>query len=356
VSAVIQKVIFNMSSPTLSVVMPVYNGEVHLVEALQSVLQQSFGDFEILVIDDGSTDNSCALLSQFSDSRIQLIKNPSNIGLVPTLNIGLSLCKGKYIARMDQDDICEPNRFAEQVGFLSMHSDIDIVGCAIKFFGAIKNPYVHVFPAEHQHIHVALLFYCSLAHPTLMFRRSLIDSGLFNYANEFRHAEDYHLWSRLLLRVRAANLPQHLLSYRLHQKQYSSTLSNRQYDVSLQVRKLILSEAGVTPTPGDIELHESVILERPLSGAKYLEALATWFGKIEDGNKKSAYWDANALHQLLSGKFLEVVLRQGVNPVVVAKGANAARYLDSTAIAQEGCSVRARLYALLRRLRRIKLG
>ncbi|MFL9879112.1 glycosyltransferase [Herbaspirillum rhizosphaerae] len=342
-----------MSGPALSVVMPVYNGETHLVEALQSVLQQSFADFEILIIDDGSTDNSCALISQFSDSRVQLIKNPSNVGLVPTLNIGLSLCKGKFIARMDQDDICEPTRFAEQIGFLSTHADVDIVGCAIRFFGAIKTPYVHVFPSEHKDIHVALLFYCSLAHPTLMFRRSLVDSGLFNYANDFRHAEDYHLWSRLLLRVRAANLPQHLLSYRLHQKQYSSTLSNGQYDVSLKVRKLMLSEAGVTPTQHDIDLHESVILERPLPGAEYLEEIAAWFGKIEDGNTVSAYWDTSALHQLLRGKFSEVVLRQGSNPAIVARGVNAARYFDPADIVQEKRSARAYLHALLRRLRRI---
>lgn len=339
-------------TPLLSVVLPVYNGQQYLAEALQSVLSQSFNDFELLVIDDGSSDSSREVVKQFKDTRIKLIENPSNIGLVPTLNKGLSLCQGDLIARMDQDDICEPDRFAKQVAFLQTHPEIDVVGSAIRFFGAIPNPYVFTFPLEHEAIRVALLFYCPLAHPAVMFRRSLVQEGNWGYSDDFRHAEDYHFWSRLLLRRRAANLKDCLLNYRLHQKQYSSALSNKQYETSLRVRALMLSEAGIVPSPEDIALHESVILEQPLPRADYLEALAGWFGKIEEGNQQTGYWEAAALHQLLHTKFVEVVKRMGANAPRVARGTNAKRYLspaEAAAIGKQPMHIWAQL--LLRRLR-----
>lgn len=339
-------------SPLLSVVLPVYNGRKYLAEALQSVLGQSFTDFELLVIDDGSSDSSGEVVKQFKDARIQLIENPANMGLVPTLNKGLSLCRGDFIARMDADDICEPDRFAKQIAFFQAHPEIDIVGSAIRFFGAISNPYVFTFPSEHESIRVALLFYCSLAHPALMFRRSLVQEGDWGYSDDFRHAEDYHLWSRLLLRRRAANLTGCLLNYRLHQKQVSSANSNKQYETSLRVRALMLSEAGVIPSPDDIALHESVILEKPLPRADYLEALAGWFGKIEDGNQKSAYWDAAALHQLLRTKFVEVMQRMAATAPLVARGANAKRYISPAEAAAIGKRpLHKRAQSLLRRLR-----
>ena len=340
------------NTPLLSVVLPVFNGQEYLTEALQSVLNQSFDNFELLVIDDGSSDSSREVVKQFKDTRIKLIENSSNIGLVPTLNKALSLCQGDLIARMDQDDICDLDRFAKQVTFLQTNPQIDLVGSAITFFGAISKPYVFTFPLEHEAIRVALLFYCPLAHPALMFRRSLVQEGNWCYSDDFRHAEDYHFWSRLLLHRRAANLNDCLLNYRLHQKQYSSALSNKQYEVSLRVRALMLSEAGVVPNLEDIALHESVILEMPLPHADYLEALAGWFSKIEEGNQQTGYWEAAALNQLLQTKFVEVTKRMGANAPRVARGINAKRYL-SPEVAAEVVKQPLHKFAqsLLRRLR-----
>lgn len=324
-----------------------------MADAIRSVLEQSFTDFELIVVNDGSSDDTVAILSQFaSDSRLRVVHNEQNLGLIATLHRGLAECRAPLIARMDADDICDPQRFERQVAFLCDRPDIDIVGGAIRFFGNIPQPNVFQFPTKHEAIHPAMLFFCPLAHPTLMFRRELVERGLFRYDDEFRHAEDYHLWSRLMLQVRVANLPELVLHYRLHKTQVSSGQANHQYEASLRVREKMLGEAGIVWTDQDIALHESVILERPLSHPDYLEALAAWFGKIEDGNQKSAYWDATALHQLLSGKFAEVVRRLGSNVVVVARGANAARYLDPTDIVVgERRSVRARLRTLLCRLR-----
>lgn len=333
--------------------MPAYNAGVHLADAIRSVLEQSFTDFELIVVNDGSSDDTVAILSQFaSDSRLRVVHNEQNLGLIATLHRGLSECRAPFIARMDADDICEPQRFERQVAFLRDRPDIDIVGGAIRFFGNIPQPNVFQFPNTHEAIHPAMLFFCPLAHPSLMFRRELVERGLFCYDDEFRHAEDYHLWSRLLLKVRAANLPELVLHYRLHQSQVSSGQANHQYEASLRVRKKMLDEAGVVWTDQDIAIHESVILERPLSRPDYLEALAAWFGKVEDGNQKSAYWDATALHELLRGKFIEVVRRVGTNMHAVARGTNAARYVTpDDAATHLNIPLSVRMRALLRRLR-----
>jgi len=341
------------TSPALSVLMPAYNAAIHLDAAIRSVLEQSFTDFELIVVNDGSSDDTVAILSRFaSDSRLRVVHNECNLGLIATLHRGLAQCRAPLIARMDADDICDSQRFERQLAFLRNRPDIDMVGGAIRFFGNIAEPNVFQFPTTHEAIHPAMLFFCPLAHPTLMFRRELVERGLFRYDDEFRHAEDYHLWSRLILQVHVANLPELVLHYRLHQSQVSSGQANHQYNASLRVRKKMLGEAKIAWTDQDIVLHESVILERPLSRPDYLEALAAWFGKIEDGNEHSAYWDAASLHQLLRGKFAEVVRRQGSNAIAVARGVYAARYIDPANIPlRERRSARACLRALLRRVR-----
>lgn len=299
--------------PALSVVIPTYNAEKHLVEAVASVLRQDFCDFELLLVDDGSTDGTDAILRPLAaDPRIRLLRNSRNKGLIATLHHAYAECRAPLIARMDADDICDPERFGRQVAFLRANQDVAIVGGAIRFFGNVAPNDFH-FPTDHAAIRVAMLFYCPLAHPALMFRRELIDQGLMQYDDAFRHAEDYHLWSRLLLKVRASNLHDVVLDYRLHAQQVSSDSSDKQYAASLRVRRQMLEECGVGPTDEEIALHESVILEGPLPVANYMTRLAAWFRRLERANEVSAYWDAAALHSLLRGKFLATAQRTGSN-------------------------------------------
>jgi len=156
-----------------------------------------------------------------------------------------------------------------------------------------------------------MLFYCPLAHPAIMFRRELFEAKLFRYNDEFRHAEDYHLWSRLLPRITAANLQEVVLDYRLHPEQISSTQASLQYQASLRVRHNLLQSCGLGIMAGEQELHETVVLGKPSSEPNYLEQLASWFVRIESANTASRYWDANALHDVLSGKFRETIQRIG---------------------------------------------
>lgn len=297
------------STPDISVVMPVYNAKAYVAEALQSVLDQTYRNFELLVIDDGSTDDSRAVIQRFHDPRVVIAENLQNVGVVATLNKLLRLSRGNFIARMDADDIAEPDRFVKQLNFLNSHPEVDIVGGAIQYFGGIKRPYTVVFPTDHEDIRVALLFYCSLAHPTLMFRRSLIDRNLLQYSDDFRHAEDYYLWTQLLQQVRSANLTDVLLRYRLHLKQVRSEHLDLQYEVAVEVRKLLLSRGGVDCTDADIELHESIVGGRFGTNTAYINQVGSWFDKIEQSNRTSGFWDPWALHRILAGKSAEVAHR-----------------------------------------------
>jgi len=308
--------------------MPVYNAKAYVAEAIQSVLRQSYRDFELLVIDDGSTDDTRAVVRQFDDPRLVITENLENIGLVATLTKGLAMSRGNFIARMDADDIAEPERLAKQMRFLRSHPEIDIVGGAIHFFGSTKRPYTHIFPSDHEDIRVALLFYCPLAHPALMFRRTLVERDLLRYSEEFRHAEDYYLWSHLLQRVRAANLPDLVLQYRLHPRQVSSQHGNPQYEASKRVRALLLEQAKVFPTAADVDLHESIVLERFGSDAAYMNSVAAWFEKVELANQNSKFWDQPALHRLLAGKCKEIARRVGIGRPPAALGPRACQYLQ----------------------------
>jgi len=315
------------SVPAISVVLPTYNAARYVAEAVASVLAQDFSDFELLLIDDGSTDDTALVVSQFAnDLRVRLLRNERNMGLITTLSRAYAECRAPLIARMDSDDICASDRFSRQVAYLDSHPAVGIVGGAIRFFGNVA-PNVFSFPTRHADIHPAMLFYCPLAHPALMFRRELLDQGLIRYDDAFRHAEDYHLWSRLLLKVKAANLPEVVLNYRLHAQQVSSDSSDKQYAASLRVRRQMLHECGITPTEDEVALHESVILERPLLRADYLSALAAWFQRLEAAARQSGYWDSNPLHLLLRTKFLEVAYRVGADLPQLSKAVGSNHYV-----------------------------
>lgn len=336
--------------PALSVVIPTYNAEKHLAEAVASVLNQDFGDFELLLVDDGSTDGTDAILQPMAaDHRVRLLRNSQNIGLIATLHHAYAQCRAPLIARMDADDICDPQRFKRQFAFLRSNPDVAIVGGGISFFGNVAPNDFH-FPTDHAAIRAAMLFYCPLAHPALMFRRQLIDQGLMQYDDAFRHAEDYHLWSRMLLKVKAANLHEVVLNYRLHAQQVSSDSSDKQYAASLRVRRQMLEECGVVPEDDEIALHESVILERPLPLADYMTRLAAWFRRLERANRDSAYWDAAALHALLRGKLLATAQRTGSNLTQLAAGPDTGHYISTDDVVLEKQQPRPRLLARVKTL------
>lgn len=208
-----------MLTPEISVILPVYNGERFLSDALASLDAQTFRRFEVIAIDDGSTDRSGEILEKHAgcDSRVRVIRR-SNTGIVGALNEALALAQGEFAARMDADDICMPERFASQITYLRTHLDCVAVGGEVVFTDPTARPLIR---SQLAHDHDAILKELlagnggALVHPAVMFRRSAV-VAVGAYREEFRYVEDLELYLRLISRGRLANLPETVLHYRQH--------------------------------------------------------------------------------------------------------------------------------------------
>ncbi|NTU98957.1 glycosyltransferase [Candidatus Falkowbacteria bacterium] len=204
-----------MSLPRVSVVMSVYNGGEHLKDAVKSILDQSFAAFEFIIINDGSTDGSEAVINGFSDPRIRLVSR-ENKGLVYSLNQGIELAQTDLIVRMDADDVAAPDRLEKQLHYLDEHPEISLVGSwakTIDSVGSVTGEYNYP-PVSYGKIKAYAIIHNPFIHPTVMFRKTAIVS-VGGYNPRYKHIEDYELWSRVLNRYQGANLPEHLLFYRL---------------------------------------------------------------------------------------------------------------------------------------------
>lgn len=205
----------NHTKPKVSVLLPVYNGQDYLAEAIDSILSQSFSDFELIIINDGSSDGSVAIIEKLDDPRIRFYQQ-SNKGLAATLNRGISLAIGEYIARQDQDDVSLPFRLEKQVAFLDANPEVGMVGASAEIW--VGNERTNRFlrhPADDAALKFGLLFDNHFVHSSVMIRRSVFESvGEYSEDSSRQPPEDYELWSRVMKKYKLANLPEVLLAYR----------------------------------------------------------------------------------------------------------------------------------------------
>ena len=204
-----------------------YNGETYLVEAIDSVLGQTYGHFELIIIEDGSKDGSYDVLQRFTDSRVKVIRQ-ANMGLAATLNKGIGLAAGKYIARQDQDDISFPTRFEKQVRFLNDHPDYGMVGTRAEIWmGNRRTGRVHRHPTENHILKFDLLINNPFVHSSVMIRKTALEKvGLYSTDPARQPPEDYELWSRVARDFKVANLPEILHVYREVPKSMSRITAN----------------------------------------------------------------------------------------------------------------------------------
>lgn len=206
-----------MSTPLISVLLAVHNGGPLLDEAIHSILSQTLGDFELLIIEDGSTDDSYQRAALFKDPRIRIIRNETNIGLTRSLNRGLAEARGEYIARQDADDISRPARFASQVQFLRENRDVALVGTsAVRINPKGMKIGTNDMPTTHEAIRWASLVDNPFLHTSVMFRRAVVQQEFRGYDEEFSVCQDYALWTRIAAKHRVANLPERLVLMREH--------------------------------------------------------------------------------------------------------------------------------------------
>lgn len=215
-----------MQQPEISIILPAYNAAMYITQTINSLLQQTFTNFELLIVDDGSADNTVSIIKNFTDRRIVLIQNEHNLGLVKTLNKAAKLCKGKYIARMDADDIALPERLQLQKKFLDVHSSVAVVGGWVNFINE-KNEVTGEWNLDRQTntaaaIKKALIKENCIAHPTVMIRTEILQN--FLYSKKQQHIEDYDLWLRLTACGYAIEkVSQPVLNYRVHAASVTGT-------------------------------------------------------------------------------------------------------------------------------------
>ncbi len=204
-----------MTSPQVSVVLAVYNGAADLPLAVESILTQTFADFELIVVDDGSSDRTAAVLDGIGDPRVRAI-HQDNAGIAPALNRGIALARGRYVARQDHDDWAMPTRLEKQVAFLEAHPDCAMVGTRAEIWvGGQKTSRVHDHPTDNAALQFELLFDSPFVHSSVLLRKSALDVvGHYTTDPARQPPEDYELWSRIARRYKVANLPERLTIYR----------------------------------------------------------------------------------------------------------------------------------------------
>ncbi|MBI3090376.1 MAG: glycosyltransferase family 2 protein [Candidatus Tectomicrobia bacterium] len=253
----------NGEVPRVTVLMCVYNGEAHLAAAIESVLAQTWREFEFLIINDASTDGSRQVCASYHDPRIRLIDNERNLGLTRSLNRGLALAMGTYLARLDADDVSAPQRLERQISYFQAHPR-----CALLFTGFRKSTgYLGIPPADAVEQRWRMLFDNPMGHSTVMFRREVILNALGGYDESFPVAQDYALWTRALERgLVIGALPEVLVHLEHHERSISSTQGLRRQGYAERLSCRAIQDLCPTLEPRMIQVLSRIWAQRGTAG------------------------------------------------------------------------------------------
>jgi hypothetical protein len=281
-------------TPRIAVILPVHNGADFLAEAIQSVLSQTFTDRELLVIDDGSADRTPEILAGFA-SRVRVIRFPQRRGLVAALNVGISESRSEFVARMDSDDVCLPNRLQRQVDFLDANAEVGVCGTWIREFG--ESQHLHAFPAEPEQIRARMFFGWAMCHPTLLIRRAMLQEHYLRYSDQFPHSEDLDLLLRASAFTKLANIPEVLLRYRVHRQQVASQHREEQRHErhALLVRQLrqVMPDATKEDETLRLAMADGAV------GFSALPKVDAWLHRLEHANGQSLRYDRDCFRREL---------------------------------------------------------
>ena len=283
----------------ISILMPVYNGEKYLREAIDSILNQTLKDFELIIINDCSSDDTVNIVRSYNDNRIVLINNKKNLGIAETLNKGIDISKGKYIARMDADDICYPKRLEIQYNFMENNIDIGMCGSHVEVFTEQTNQ-IHRCPIKDNEIKVLQIFNSAFTHPAVMIRKSVLKDYNLKYDKFYEGMEDYELWIRISKVSKLANIDDILLRYRNHLYQVTKRVSDKQFEKMILIREKTLQELSSSFTKEDAKL---LMLYSNNDIFKYPDRIYRVFDlftKIIEYNKESKIYHHKTLKYVIS--------------------------------------------------------
>jgi glycosyltransferase involved in cell wall biosynthesis len=290
--------------PRVSVVMPVYNVAPHVEATISSVLAQTFTDFELLVLDDCSTDGTAAVVQAMRDPRIRFIQNARNLGRAGTDNAALPYVRGEYIAKMDGDDLCHPERLARQVAYLDSHPDVNVMGAWMQNFGA--STYLNRYPTTPAAAQVLTLFTLPTGNPSVMLRTRLFREQGMTYDGSLRQTEDYDFFARYVRALRIATLPEALIQYRVPPDAVKTAILTERATVADEVRERLLRDWGVVTSERELRVHNTIaMLGRPLGDITLAEVEA-WLRKLIAFNDQQPLFEPAALRQGLGERWFEV--------------------------------------------------
>ena len=326
-----------LNEPLVSIVMPNYNTpEQYLREAVESVLRQTYANIEFIIVDDASTGGDVEIIRSYNDKRIFLLRNENNMHVSYSLNRGIGAAHGKYIARMDSDDICLPERIEKQVRFMRRKDDIDVLCTRVEMFGN-KNGVFSTGIRDPEHMKTAVFFGNPVIHPSVMFKTSFLKERAVHYSadTDYKAAEDFELWSRCAFAGKIYEYPQVLLKYRMHARQVSTATRNLQDENANHVRRNMLAWLGIAPDAYEMAVHFNFCIEGASPDISLPET-ENWAHRLLSGNEQHGVFDArcfkNAVYQhyfVISVKTLRqkrATLRQIMQSRLMRKTLSPAHY------------------------------
>jgi len=292
--------------PRVSAVTPVYNGEAYLREAMDSVLEQTFRDFEFIVIDDGSTDGSVGVVQSYRDPRIRLLRNETNTGLAAVRNRGMAEARGEFIAWLDCDDASLPGRFEQQVRCLDRRPQAVLCGTWVRTIGSGTQREWH-YPTEPEFLRGRMLFDSPIATSSVMMRRQLVVDRQFRFDAAYPPAEDYDLWERLSRDYQIYNLGEVLTLYRTHPNQTSIHRAEMQNDAIWSVQLRLLGSLEISPTEEEKSIHLDIGVRWKFAGTRDSVLRARdWLEKLDHANKRTRAFPQPAFQRVLIERWLSV--------------------------------------------------
>lgn len=292
----------------VTVLMPVFNAGRYIEEAINSILGQTYSDFEFLIIDDGSTDRSMELISSFEDPRIKVLKNDKNKGLIETLNKGLELINTKYVVRTDADDVSLPERLKEQVLFMENNPEVGACGT---WFDSILSDGKTVsggrFLTDFEQIRLRHLYQIQIIHGTSILRTSVLDKNGLRFDKSFAHAEDYDFFDRLGNVSKIANVPRVLYKIRHHDGRVSNVHAQTQKDNSNRVKYRIFNKIGLDIRASELSMIEELMHQNYAHfTADMTERLAGLLKNIIISDNETSYFKNDFLRKELSVRFMHL--------------------------------------------------
>jgi len=290
-----------------SVIMPLYNSEKYILEAVQSILNQTFTDFELIIIDDASADLSVDVISNIVDTRIKVVKLDNKMGIPTIMNTGIGLAKGEYVFRMDSDDVALPNRLERQIEYMDNHPECVVCGGWMK----TTEGDVLKFDCDFENIKTDLLFFSPIANPTTVIRKGFLDENDIQHDEDFPQASDFDLWTRIAQIGEIHNIPEVLVLYRLHEGQVSNRFLGNQRSLSHKiVRRQITNFLGELNNKQELALNvlKQVLFNGPITREQQ-GLLKQFLARIVDINKQRQTFDTKALQSTIEKVKMMVIVK-----------------------------------------------